>query len=135
MASAARPSILTMFLPGRIWNLESVPCPFYSKAPRTSVWWVRDVLNLRKFLAHDRSDTLDRRCVFALNGETTMTDGELIAPHHLGRPTLGGVRDFAAERHALMNAEAHCTTASDRAHGRFEADPESEKVAHASLRL
>jgi hypothetical protein len=78
--------------------------PTCSKAPPTNVRWALDVLNLRKFFANDPSDTLDHACVFAIDGETTMTDEELIALHHLGKLTPDGVRDFSAERRALMSA-------------------------------
>ncbi len=78
--------------------------PTYWKAPPTNVRWALDVLNLRKFFANDPSDTLDRACVFAVDGETTMTDEELIALHHLGKLTPEGVREFNAERRALMSA-------------------------------
>ena len=78
--------------------------PIYPKRPPTNVRWALDVLNLRKFFAHDPSDTLERTCVFAIDAETTMTDEELIALHHLGKLTPEGVREFAAERRALMSA-------------------------------
>jgi hypothetical protein len=78
--------------------------PIYTKAPPTNVRWALDVLNLRTFFACDPSDKLDRTRVFAINAETTMTDEELIALHHLGKLTRDGVREFAAERRALMSA-------------------------------
>jgi cytochrome P450 len=78
--------------------------PVYSKAPPTNVRWALDVLNIRKFFAHDPADALNRARVFAIDGETTMTDEELVALHHLGKLTQDGVREFAAERRALMNA-------------------------------
>jgi hypothetical protein len=78
--------------------------PIYPHTPPTNVRWALDVLNLRKFFANEPSDTLDRACIFAVDAETTMTDEELIALHHLGKLTPDGVREFAAERRALMTA-------------------------------
>jgi hypothetical protein len=88
--------------------------PIYSKAPPTNVRWALDVLNLRKFFSNDPSDTLDRACVFAIDDETTMTDEELIALHHLGKLTRDGVREFAAERRALMSTFARHRVAAPR---------------------
>ncbi len=86
--------------------------PVYSKAPPTNVRWALDVLNLRKFFANDPADTLNRACVFAIDGETTMTDEELIALHHLGKLTRDGVREFAAERRALIGTFARRSVAA-----------------------
>jgi hypothetical protein len=80
--------------------------PVEFKPPPTNVRWALDVLNLRKFFANDPADTLNRACIFAIDDETTMTDEELIALHHLGKLTRDGVREFAAERRALMEAFA-----------------------------
>jgi cytochrome P450 len=77
--------------------------PIYAKTPPPNVRWALDVLSLRKFFANDPADALNRPCVFAVDGETTMTDEELIALHHLGKLTRDGVREFAAERRALMS--------------------------------
>jgi hypothetical protein len=100
----------------------------YPKAPPTNVRWALDVLNLRKFFAHDPSDVLDRACVFAIDGETTMTDEELVALHHLGKLTPDGVREFAAERRALMRTFSQHRVVPLRAVARLEAPKRLRKA-------
>jgi hypothetical protein len=79
-------------------------CPLPHEIPAGSMRWALDVLSLRRFFSSDPLDTLNQTRVFAVDSETTLTDEELVALHHLGRLTPEGVREFAAERRALLHA-------------------------------
>jgi hypothetical protein len=81
--------------------------PLPPEFPAANVRWALDVLSLRKFFSSDPLDTLNQTRVFAVDDETTLTDEELVALHHLGRLTPDGVREFAAERRALLRAFRH----------------------------
>ena len=75
--------------------------PTYPKQPATNVRWALDVLSLRKFFSDHPGDSLNRSRIFAVDAETTVTDEELVALHHLGQLTPEGIREFAAERSSL----------------------------------
>ena len=79
-------------------------CPLPPEFPTASMRWALDVLSLRRFFSSGPLDTLNQTRVFAVDCETTLTDEELVALHHLGRLNPEGVREFAAERRALMRA-------------------------------
>jgi hypothetical protein len=79
-------------------------CPLPPEFPAANMRWALDVLSLRRFFSSDPLDTLNQTRVFAVDCETTLTDEELVALHHVGRLTPEGVREFAAERRALLRA-------------------------------
>jgi hypothetical protein len=75
--------------------------PTRRKLPATNVRWALDVLKLRRFFSSDPKDTLNQARIFAVDNETTLSDEELVALHHLGQLTPDGVREFASERRTL----------------------------------
>jgi hypothetical protein len=87
--------------------------PLPPEFPAANMRWALDVLSLRKFFLTNPLDTLNQTRVFAVDNKTTFTYEELVALHHLGRLTPKGVREFAAERRALLR------TIGNRHHARI----------------
>ena len=89
-------------------------CPCHPSSPPRICGGPSTYSACEDFSSSDPLDTLNQTRVFAVENDVTLTDEELIALYHLGRLTPEGVREFAAERQALLRAFRHRYRHKDR---------------------